>query len=180
MDIFVFPSQTDTFGNVILEALASGVPAVVTADGGPKFLVASGETGFVARDEAGFLECILRLADDPGLRHDMGNAGRQHALRQSWDQIFEDVYSAYGGLLEGRSGDTWNIHDKALSRKNTLLPALDGRVFRSADLGPRRNATICRLRPDITRVHVSRAVVCAEPAGPDIHLQERVGTVRED
>jgi len=108
MDIFVFPSQTDTFGNVILEAMASGVPAVVTADGGPKFLVASGETGFVARDEAGFLECILRLADDPGLRHDMGNTSRQHALRQSWDQIFEDVYSAYGSLLEGRSGDTWN------------------------------------------------------------------------
>jgi glycosyltransferase involved in cell wall biosynthesis len=108
MDIFVFPSQTDTFGNVILEAMASGVPAVVTADGGPKFLVASGETGFVASDEAGLLDCVLRLADDPGLRRDMGNVARRHALHQSWDQIFENVYSAYGTLLEGRSGDTWN------------------------------------------------------------------------
>ncbi len=109
MDIFVFPSQTDTFGNVILEAMASGVPAVVSADGGPKFLVNSGETGFVARDEAGFLESILRLANDPGLRHDMGNAARRHVLRQSWDQIFEDVYSVYGDLLEGR----WQVSEPA-------------------------------------------------------------------
>jgi phosphatidylinositol alpha 1,6-mannosyltransferase len=48
MEIFVFPSHTDTFGTVILEAMASGVPAVVTMGGGPKFLVNSGETGFVA------------------------------------------------------------------------------------------------------------------------------------
>ena len=47
MDVLVFPSHTDTFGNVVLEALASGVPAVVTPDGGPKFIVRDGETGFV-------------------------------------------------------------------------------------------------------------------------------------
>jgi phosphatidylinositol alpha 1,6-mannosyltransferase len=45
MDVLVFPSHTDTFGNVVLEALASGVPAVVTPDGGPKFIVRDGETG---------------------------------------------------------------------------------------------------------------------------------------
>ena len=48
MDVFAFPSETDTFGNVVLEALSSGVPAVVTTAGGPKFLVESGVTGFVA------------------------------------------------------------------------------------------------------------------------------------
>jgi len=44
MDLFVFPSHTDTFGNVVLEALASGVPAIVTHDGGPKSIVRDGIT----------------------------------------------------------------------------------------------------------------------------------------
>ncbi len=54
MDIFAFPSRTDTYGNVVLEALASGVPAVVTDSGGPRFIVRDGETGFVARDPQEF------------------------------------------------------------------------------------------------------------------------------
>ena len=45
MDLFVFPSHTDTFGNVVLEALASGVPAIVTPDGGPSTIVRDGVTG---------------------------------------------------------------------------------------------------------------------------------------
>ncbi|MDQ6677898.1 MAG: glycosyltransferase, partial [Acidobacteriota bacterium] len=55
MDVFAFPSDTDTFGNVVLEALASGAPAVVTAGGGPKFLIEDGVTGFVATGKAAFV-----------------------------------------------------------------------------------------------------------------------------
>ncbi|MEJ7606413.1 MAG: glycosyltransferase [Bryobacteraceae bacterium] len=65
MDVFAFPSHTDTFGNVILEALASGVPAVVTTGGGPKFLVKSGVTGFIASDDRTFSHCILDLMNHP-------------------------------------------------------------------------------------------------------------------
>ena len=64
MDIFVFPSRTDTFGNVVLEALASGVPAVVTANSGGKFIVRSGETGFIAQTDSAFLRCVLELTRD--------------------------------------------------------------------------------------------------------------------
>ena len=60
MDVLVFPSHTDTFGNVVLEALASGVPAVVTPDGGPKFIVQDGETGFVTKDDL-FSKAIAEL-----------------------------------------------------------------------------------------------------------------------
>ena len=51
MDLFVFPSHTDTFGNVVLEALSSGVPAIVTPDGGPKTIVRDGETGRIVPDD---------------------------------------------------------------------------------------------------------------------------------
>ena len=51
MDLFVFPSHTDTFGNVVLEALASGVPAIVTPNGGPCTIVRDGDSGRVVEDE---------------------------------------------------------------------------------------------------------------------------------
>jgi glycosyltransferase involved in cell wall biosynthesis len=98
MDIFVFPSHTDTFGNVVLEALASGVPAVVTPDGGPKFIVKDGETGFVVGDE-GFAAAVARLVTDRALREAMRGAAREHALGCSWDAVFGRVYGAYEEML---------------------------------------------------------------------------------
>jgi phosphatidylinositol alpha 1,6-mannosyltransferase len=99
MDVFAFPSRTDTFGNVILEALASGVPAVVTADGGPKFLVQSGITGFVAADDPSFICYILQLMNDSDLHRTMKQAAREHACSISWDRVFERVYDAYATTL---------------------------------------------------------------------------------
>jgi glycosyltransferase involved in cell wall biosynthesis len=67
MDVFLFPSHTDTFGNVVLEAMASGVPAVVTPDGGPRSLVQDGRTGFIAND-ADFSVATARILEDSVLR----------------------------------------------------------------------------------------------------------------
>src|SRR3954452_21201495 len=61
MDLFVFPSRTDTFGNVVLEALSSGVPALVTNAGGPRHIVQQGKTGFVAESDREFA-AYLRYA----------------------------------------------------------------------------------------------------------------------
>jgi glycosyltransferase involved in cell wall biosynthesis len=102
MDVFVFPSFTDTFGNVILEAMASGVPAVVTTGGGPKFLVESGVTGFIAADDAAFSASVIHLAEDRDLRDRMGVLARRNALSRSWDLAFEQVYEAYRCCLSGR------------------------------------------------------------------------------
>ncbi|HTV07019.1 MAG TPA: glycosyltransferase [Acidobacteriaceae bacterium] len=98
MDAFVFPSHTDTFGNAVLEALASGVPAIVTPTGGPASIVCDGCTGFIRADSA-FADAVLRLASDPALHNRMRAAARIRALRTSWDSVFESVYTHYGAAL---------------------------------------------------------------------------------
>ena len=97
MDVFLFPSHTDTFGNVVLEALASGVPAVVTPDGGPKFIVRDGETGFVVPD-GGFAGAVAELVRDEARLKEMRVAAREYALGCSWDAVFGRVYEAYGAI----------------------------------------------------------------------------------
>jgi len=98
MDLFVFPSHTDTFGNVVLEALASGVPAVVTPDGGPKTIVHDGETGRIVPD-AEFATAVSGILRNPSKHAAMREAARAYALTASWDSVFEGVYRAYESIL---------------------------------------------------------------------------------
>jgi phosphatidylinositol alpha 1,6-mannosyltransferase len=95
-DAFVFPSHTDTFGNVVLEALASGVPAVVTSDGGPKFIVEHEKSGFIAKNDIEFIEYVDKLRRDPDLLAQMRVAARDRAEHApSWDSVFSYMYDIY-------------------------------------------------------------------------------------
>ena len=96
MDVFVFPSESDTFGNVIQEANASGVPAIVTDQGGPKFIVRHDETGFIAADFNDFVKFSLLLMNDAEKLAKMKSAAREFAQSRSWTAVFESVYRAYG------------------------------------------------------------------------------------
>jgi phosphatidylinositol alpha 1,6-mannosyltransferase len=98
MDVLVFPSHTDTFGNVVLEALASGVPAVVTPDGGPKFIVRDGETGFVSGDD-GFAAAVAELVKNKVRLEQMRQRAREYALGCNWDAVFDRVYAGYETVL---------------------------------------------------------------------------------
>ena len=98
MDLFVFPSHTDTFGNVVLEALASGVPAIVTPDGGPATIVRDGETGRIACDEE-FAAAVAGVLAGAEKHTRMRIAARNYALTASWDSVFEGVYAAYETML---------------------------------------------------------------------------------
>ena len=95
MDVFVFPSRTDTFGNVVQESAASQVPAVVTNEGGPRHLVVQGVTGYVAASNGEFVERVVELARDEELRRRMGVAARERVAGISWDAAFELTYTAY-------------------------------------------------------------------------------------
>jgi glycosyltransferase involved in cell wall biosynthesis len=101
MDLFVFPSHTDTFGNVVLEALASGVPAIVTPDGGPRYIVEEGVTGRIVSDE-GFADTIGGILADRPRHAAMRKAARAYALTASWDAVFEGVYDGYQAILPAR------------------------------------------------------------------------------
>jgi glycosyltransferase involved in cell wall biosynthesis len=98
MDLLVFPSHTDTFGNVVLEALASGVPAIVTPDGGPKTIVRDGVTGRIVED-AEFASAVAGVLANSEIHAGMRLAARAHALTMSWDSVFEGIYTGYEAML---------------------------------------------------------------------------------
>jgi len=109
MDVLAFPSETETFGLVGLEALSSGVPVVAMAAGGPKYLVEHGKTGFVAKDFEEFASYVAGLIANPEMVSSMREAGRRHAQESSWGDAFQDIYQTY--LLH-------LIDAKATARKN--------------------------------------------------------------
>jgi phosphatidylinositol alpha 1,6-mannosyltransferase len=98
-DLFAFPSRTDTFGNVVLEALAAGVPAVVTNSGGPKYILQEGVTGFVTSSDQDFIAKVATLCSNRDILHSMSRAARQRALQSSWDAVFRHVYDVYENTL---------------------------------------------------------------------------------
>jgi glycosyltransferase involved in cell wall biosynthesis len=100
MDVFVFPSETDAYGNVPQEAMASGAPAIVTDKGGPKHFVTDGVNGFVASDLDGFVKHASLFIDDPELLLRMKLSSREFALTRSWESVFETVYAAYDEAKE--------------------------------------------------------------------------------
>jgi len=100
MDVFVFPSETDAFGNVAQEANASGVPAIVTNQGGPKFIIKHNESGFIAENFDDFVKYSLALMDNPEKLATMKKQSRANAMSSSWDAVFEAVYDAYREAIE--------------------------------------------------------------------------------
>lgn len=85
-DFFVFPSTTDTFGNVVIEAQASGIPVIVSDVGGPKDLVEDGVDGFVTKglDLDALTHAIATLCNEPDLRKRMGEASRARVAERDW------------------------------------------------------------------------------------------------
>lgn len=103
-DFLVFPSTTDTFGNVVLEAMASGLPVIVSDRGGPAEFVRHGITGLVARgrDHAALADAIETLFDDPARRRTMGDAARAEAERCTW----RDVYRRFRQRTPGHASES--------------------------------------------------------------------------
>ena len=97
-DVFLFPSTTDTFGNVVLEALASGLPNVVSDQGGPCDLIEHGVNGYVTRalDSADFTRAVLRLLENPPLRAEMSAAAFGGVQSRDWAEAGRAFWAVPG------------------------------------------------------------------------------------
>jgi glycosyltransferase involved in cell wall biosynthesis len=94
LDLFVFPSETETVGNVVNEAMASGVPVVAMARGGQRF-IAESRAAVLAPTHTDFVRHSLDLVSNPERRRRMAVAARECALQRSWPSVFNTVYHAY-------------------------------------------------------------------------------------
>jgi glycosyltransferase involved in cell wall biosynthesis len=96
-DLFVFPSRTDTLGQVVLEAQASGLAAIVSSVGGPREIVEDHVSGLVlpTEDPATWAAAITQLLDDPARRAEMSKAAARRAARFSLARTFEQFWARH-------------------------------------------------------------------------------------
>ena len=104
-DIFFFPSDTESFGNVTLEAMSSGLPAVVAEAVGSRSLVKNHINGFrtAPDNETGFAEFLLEISINQSLRNEMAEASRQQAELYDWNRILDQLLLYYEDVLKKKA-----------------------------------------------------------------------------
>ena len=114
-DLFLFPSRTDTAGNVILEAQASGLPVVVSEAGGPRENMVDGVTGVVCPgdDPRRWAFAVGDLLREHASRQIMGRAARHYATSRRWETSLTPVYDAYRQAIRGADRRGTGVHHAA-------------------------------------------------------------------
>lgn len=104
-DIFLFPSTTETFGNVTIEAMASGLVPVVANAGGSKSLVKDGENGFLSqpKNAEDFCQKVNILLDDIQLRQRLQKNALEFSKNFAWEKVFDKLFQMYLKLIEQRT-----------------------------------------------------------------------------
>ncbi|HWB69158.1 MAG TPA: glycosyltransferase, partial [Solirubrobacterales bacterium] len=99
-DVFLFCSRTDTYGQSVVEAGASGLPVVAVAEGGPAALIENRHTGLLCRADADQIAgAVLQLASSPLLRRHLGASGARAARARSWERALEQLAAGYRRAL---------------------------------------------------------------------------------
>jgi glycosyltransferase involved in cell wall biosynthesis/predicted metal-dependent phosphoesterase TrpH len=103
-DMFLFCSRTDTYGQVVLEAGASGLPVIAVAEGGPATLIENNHTGVLCQADADHIAgALLRLAASPLLRRRLGTSGVSAARKRSWERSLNQLAAGYEQALGASS-----------------------------------------------------------------------------
>ncbi len=100
-DVFVMPSTTETFGNVTLEAMASGIAPVCANAGGASGIIQPGVTGLLCEpgDAGDLAASILTLLDHPGKRAELADQALRFARQQTWERIFDELFTDYRTVI---------------------------------------------------------------------------------
>jgi glycosyltransferase involved in cell wall biosynthesis len=107
-DLFCFPSRTDTFGQAVLEAQATGVPVVAVAEGGPLDLVDDGHTGVLCPpDPRALADALVDLGTDPTRRAELGAAAAAAAQRRTWQSCFSELAAGYERAVGAQPAREW-------------------------------------------------------------------------
>lgn len=103
--VFLFTSETETYGNVVVEAMASGLPVVVADAGGPRDLVVSYENGIkcTAKDANAFYKAVQHLLTDNELRDKIIQNGLNYAKNLNWDKLVQQYFEKVHGLTKKMS-----------------------------------------------------------------------------
>lgn len=101
-DLFLFPSPTETFGNVVLEALSSGLPVIGANAGGVQNLIENGVTGFLCepKNVEAFVHQTVKLLENSSLRATFSTAARAFAKTMSWEEIFDQLIESFDEILK--------------------------------------------------------------------------------
>jgi len=100
-DAFMFTGANETFGQVVQEAMASGLPAIIIDQGGITDQVIPGENGYVCpADPHAFAEAARRLRDNPALRREMSANARRSAEKRPWDVILSELETHYSEAIQ--------------------------------------------------------------------------------
>jgi phosphatidylinositol alpha 1,6-mannosyltransferase len=123
-DLFVFPSANETFGNVVLEAMASGLPVIAPNSGGVTDSVIHGITGllFEAANRDDLVSAVERMIGSPALAREMGETGRSVALERGWDAVMDKLIEDYQSVIH-----TCNLRKAGQGRP--LQPAKQESVY---------------------------------------------------
>ncbi|MBM6646758.1 MULTISPECIES: glycosyltransferase family 1 protein [unclassified Bacillus (in: firmicutes)] len=106
-DLMVFPSTTETFGNVVLESLACGTPVIGANSGGVKNIIKDEKTGFLCepKNEDSFLSSIYELLNNEEMRKQMSQDAHSYAATKSWDEISSDLLMHYDDVIQSRKAE---------------------------------------------------------------------------
>ena len=103
-DVFLFASRTDTFGQVVLEAQASGLPVVAVDEGGPATLIEHGETGLLAPPQAlAVADALLSIVSDGPYRERLARAAFAAVRGRTWEASLDRLAAGYRLALEQRA-----------------------------------------------------------------------------